>query len=295
MDKPGTLSARYRVEDGSHFRLKDFDPADTNGMTSQEEAAETLQAGIAELARLQERLWAQDRYSLLVIFQALDAAGKDSAIKHVMSGVNPQGCEVHSFRAPSDEELRHDYLWRAVRALPERGRIGIFNRSYYEEMLVVRVHPELLEKERIPPELLKGDVWQQRFLDARILEQYLARHGTVILKFYLNLSRREQRKRFLARIDQPNKNWKFSMADIAERQHWDEYMAAYQEVIQHTSSKEAPWYVIPADHKWFTRLVVADAIIHALEKLGPGYPRVTDAMRKELDEAKAALLAEGDA
>lgn len=292
MNNPGKLSAPFRIEDGRRFRLKDFDPVATDGRSSKEQAAGELQAGVAEISRLQDLLWAQDRWALLLIFQAMDAAGKDSAIKHVMSGVNPQGCEVTSFRQPSEEELDHDYLWRTTRRLPERGRIGIFNRSYYEEVLVVRVHQELLQKEKLPPRFVTKELWQQRFEDMRALEQFLCRNGTVVLKFFLHVSNEEQRKRFLKRLDQPEKNWKFSTADAQERHHWNEYMHAYEEMIQHTAMPHAPWYVVPADHKWFTHLVVADAIVKALSDLQLGYPKITGEMRKELKEARKMLLAE---
>jgi PPK2 family polyphosphate:nucleotide phosphotransferase len=292
MKLPATLCDRFRVEDGSKFRLADFGPGDTNGVSSKEQAADLLTESIAELADLQYRFWADGRRSMLLIFQALDAAGKDSVIKHVMSGVNPQGCEVHAFRAPSDEELRHDYLWRAVQRLPEKGRIGIFNRSYYEEVLVVRVHPELLEKQKLPPEVDHKNIWQQRFQDMRIFETYLARHGIIVLKFFLHVSKEEQRKRFMERIEKPDKNWKFSMGDVEERQHWDEYMAAYEEMIQHTSAPNAPWFCVPADHKWFTRLIVATAIIDSLRRLKPEFPKMTPEQRKDLKAARQALMVE---
>jgi PPK2 family polyphosphate:nucleotide phosphotransferase len=283
------LSKPYCVEDGDKFRLKDFDPAETNGLKSKEHAEELLQKGIAEMAELQDKLYAQDRWAVLLMFQAMDAAGKDGAIKHVMSGLNPQGCQVYSFKTPSVEELDHDYLWRSTRCLPERGRIGIFNRSYYEEVLVVRVHKDILARERIPDSLVTKDIWSQRFDDIRGFERYLARNGVVVRKFFLNISKREQKKRFLERLENPEKNWKFSAADVKERECWDEYMKAYEDVIQHTATKHAPWYVVPADNKWFTRTVVAGVVVNTLESLDLGYPKVTPEQRKELDAARKAL------
>ena len=279
----------YRVDDGKKFRLKDFDPADTGHLHSKEHANKLLERGIAEMADLQDKLYAQDRWAVLLIFQAMDAAGKDGAIKHVMSGVNPQGCQVYSFKVPSEEELNHDYLWRTMRRLPERGHIGIFNRSYYEEVLVVRVHPEAFKHERIPESLVAKDIWKQRFEDMSAFEDYLAHNGVVIRKFFLNLSKKEQKKRFLARLDQPEKNWKFSAADIRERACWDDYMTAYEEMITHTASKHAPWYVVPADNKWFTRLVVAAAIVDTLESLNLAYPKLEADKRKDLDAARKQL------
>ncbi len=288
------LAKRFRIAAGKGFRLKDHDPADTHDFDSEDKprAQEALAAGIEALAEMQEKLYAQDRWALLIIFQALDAAGKDSAIKHVMSGVNPQGCEVHSFKAPSGEELDHDFLWRYVRRVPERGRIGIFNRSYYEETLVVRVHPELLETEKLPPEVVGKDVWKERHRDIRRLERYLTRNGIAVLKFFLNVSREEQKQRFIKRLEDPEKNWKFSANDIRERRYWRDYMKAYEDVIRRTATKYAPWYVVPADHKWFTRIVVAAAIVHALAALDPKYPKVTGQKLKEFDAAKRKLLAE---
>ena len=282
----------FRVTDRQSFRLKDFDPADTLDLNSEDKprAKEGLAAGIEVLAKLQEKLYAQNRWAVLVIFQAMDTAGKDSVIKHVMSGVNPQGCQVHSFKAPSSEELDHDYLWRCARRLPERGIIGLFNRSYYEETLVVRVHPELLEKQKLPPELLTKNIWKKRFQDIRKFERYLTRNGIVIRKFYLHLSKKEQKKRFLERIDKPEKNWKFSMNDVHEREHWDEYMEAYEDMIRHTSTKQAPWYIVPADNKWFTRLIVAAALVDLLASLDLQYPKLSKEELKQLDEAKEALL-----
>ena len=284
----------YRITDGDGFRLKDFDPADTGGFSAQDktQAQEALQGGIDALVRLQDMLYAQDRWALLAIFQAMDAAGKDGAIKHVMSGVNPAGCRVASFKVPSAEELDHDYLWRCQRELPERGRIGIFNRSYYEEVLVVRVHPELLAKEKIAPELLKADVWERRYEDIRGFERHLARNGTTVVKFFLHVSPGEQRRRFLQRIDDPAKQWKFSTADIAERAKWKQYIQAYEDMIRATASEHAPWYVVPADHKGFTRIVVAAAMVDALESLDLGYPKLTEAQQAALAQVKRALEAE---
>ena len=284
----------YRVSDGKGFRLKDIDPGDTGDLQSEDKprAKEALQIGIEALTELQDMLYAQDRYAVLLVFQAMDAAGKDGAIKHVMSGVNPQGVEVNSFKGPSATELDHDYLWRTHLRIPERGRIGIFNRSYYEEVLVVRVHPEFLGGQRLPAGRDGKGIWKRRFEDIAAFERYLARQGFGILKFFLHVSKDEQKKRFLDRIDQPEKNWKFAMADVEEREHWDDYMAAYEDMIRHTAAEHAPWFVVPADNKWFTRLVVADAIRRALEKLDLAYPTVGGAKRKELAAARQALLAE---
>jgi PPK2 family polyphosphate:nucleotide phosphotransferase len=287
------FSKPYRVDDGRKFRLKDFDPADTAGVKSKRLAEKELPRGVERLSDLQDKLYAQDRWAILLIFQAMDAAGKDGAIKHVMSGVNPQGCQVYSFKQPSVEELDHDFMWRANKCIPERGRIGIFNRSYYEEVLVVRVHKELLERERMPPSLVTKDIWNERFEDINAYERYLSRNGVVIRKFFLNLSKEEQRRRFLSRLDEPAKNWKFSAADATERERWSEYMEAYEEMIRHTATADAPWYVVPADKKWYSRLVVAAAIIHALEDLNLHYPTVDAAKRKELEAARAALEHEG--
>ena len=273
--------------------MKDFDPADTGRMKSRKRADLELPAGVKLLSDLQDKLYAQDRWALLLIFQAMDAAGKDSAIKHVMSGVNPQGCEVFSFKQPSVEELNHDFLWRSFKCLPERGRIGIFNRSYYEEVLVVRVHKELLERQRISPSLVTKNIWNERFADINSFEHYLTRNGVIIRKFFLNLSREEQKKRFMSRLDDPNKNWKYSTTDVTERERWDEYMAAYEDMIQHTATPHSPWYVVPADKKWYTRLVVAAAIADALEELKLAYPTVDAAKRRELKAARAALKREG--
>jgi PPK2 family polyphosphate:nucleotide phosphotransferase len=282
----------YRVDDGKKFRLKDFDPADTGGLHSREHADELLQKGIASMADQQDKLYAQGRWALLLIFQAMDAAGKDGVIKHVMSGLNPQGCQVYSFKAPSPEELNHDYLWRSMQRDPERGRIGIFNRSYYEEVLVVRVHKEALEKERIPESHITKHIWEQRFEDIKAFEHYLSHNGIVIRKFFLNLSKKEQKKRFLSRLEEPGKNWKFSAADIQERAYWDDYMKAYEELIENTATKHAPWYVVPADNKWYTHLVVAAAITETLEDLKLDYPKLGPEQRKQLLEAKKILQRE---
>ncbi|MCX7846552.1 MAG: polyphosphate kinase 2 family protein [bacterium] len=292
--KARCLAQRYAVTDGKKFRLAEVDPGDTGEFTSKDKPAfkEMLAHGVMHLAALQERLYASDRWAVLLIFQAMDAAGKDSAIKHVMSGLNPQGCQVASFKAPSAEELDHDYLWRCQRHLPERGRIGIFNRSYYEETLVVRVHPELLEKEKLPARLVTKHIWRERFKDIRNFEKYLAHNGVVVRKFFLHISYEEQKRRFLERLERPEKNWKFSAADVAERRYWKAYMAAYEDMIRHTATKGAPWYVIPADNKWFTRLVVAAAVIDTLESLDLEYPKLSAEQLKELAAAKRQLLGE---
>jgi PPK2 family polyphosphate:nucleotide phosphotransferase len=285
------FSRPYRVDDGKGFRLKDFDPGDTAGLEdSKVEAQSVLQHGITLMAALQDRLYAQDRWAVLLIFQAMDAAGKDGTIKHVMSGVNPQGVQVFSFKQPSAEELDHDFLWRSTCRLPERGRIGIFNRSYYEEVLIARVHPEVLRAQRLPPSLVGKHVWDDRHEDINAFERYLSRNGTVIRKFFLHVSRKEQKRRFLERLEQPDKNWKFSLSDVREREHFDEYMAAYQETIRATATPFAPWYVVPADNKWFTRLVVAAAVVDALDELDLHYPAVDAAKREELRRARRALL-----
>jgi PPK2 family polyphosphate:nucleotide phosphotransferase len=283
----------YRVEHAKDFRLKDVDPADTRGLDLKQEAKELLEKGVACLSDLQQKLYAQDRWALLLIFQGMDAAGKDSVIQHVMSGVNPQGCEVYSFKQPSQEDLSHDFLWRASKLLPQRGRIGIFNRSYYEEVLVVRVHPEALRAERIPHSSANKKIWKERFEDINSFETYLERNGVLVRKFFLHLSKEQQRNRFLSRLDEPDKNWKFSEADVREREHWDDYMQAYEEMIRHTATAHAPWFVVPADNKWFTRLVVASIIIHTLEGLHLSFPRVNEAKQKELDRARELLLNEG--
>lgn len=290
--KTKKLADRYRVDDGKQFKLKDCDPADTAHWKSKEHAEQAVQEAIARTAELQDMLYAQDRWAVLLIFQAMDAAGKDGAIKHVMSGVNPQGCQVYSFKAPSERELQHDFLWRTTRDLPERGHIGIFNRSYYEEVLVVRVHGEILQGERTPPELVTKDIWNERFEDIHGFERHMWRNGTVIRKFFLHISKKEQKDRFLARLEEPEKNWKFSAADIHERKYWDDYQNAYEEMIRHTACEHAPWYVVPADHKWFTRLVVSSVIVDTLESLKLSYPKVDPGKRKELQAAKKLLLKE---
>jgi len=280
---------RLIVPPGNTIRLKEYDPAWTGKFRSKEDAAEKLQSDIASLAALQDVLYAQANFALLLIFQAMDAAGKDGAIKHVMSGVNPQGCQVVSFKTPSAEDLAHDYLWRSMKQVPERGRIGIFNRSYYEEVLVVRVHPEILHGQRIPPALVGKEVWKDRFRDINAYEQYLASNGTVMLKFFLHVSKGEQKKRFLERIDTPEKNWKFSAADVRERGCWKDYMRAYEDVFSHTSTPWAPWYVIPADRKWFTRVAVADIIVRKLQSLNLRYPELDEDHRKGLKDARKLL------
>lgn len=285
------FSKPFRITDGKDFRLKHIDPEDTLGLKSEDKpkAQEALKNGIELLAELQDKLYAQDKWSVLLIFQAMDAAGKDGAIKHVMSGINPQGCQVYSFKAPTSEDLDHDYLWRCIKCLPERGRIGIFNRSYYEETLVVRVHEEILAKQKLPEKLVTKHIWDERFQDIRNFEKYLTRNGTIVRKFFLHVSRGEQKKRFLERIDNPEKNWKFSSADAKERGHWDEYMKAYEDMIRNTSTKDSPWFVVPADNKWFTRLVVAAAVIEALASLELEYPEVGEKKLIELAEAKNLL------
>lgn len=287
----GKVLDRYRITSGKGFRLKDQDPGDTAGLDLEKDhAADLLQQGTEQLAELQDMLYAQDRWSVLCIFQAMDAAGKDGAIKHVFSGVNPQGCQVHSFKQPTSVDLDHDFLWRHSVALPERGRIGIHNRSWYEEVLVVRVHPAFLTGEKLPPRLLGKHIWKERLEDIAAYERYLARQGTVILKFFLNVSKAEQKRRFLSRIEEPEKNWKFSAADVAERGHWDAYMGAYEDAIRGTAAKHAPWFVVPADNKWFTRLVVEAAIVEALEGLELHYPIVTKEQKAALEVARKALV-----
>lgn len=286
------IAQKFRIDNGKHFRLKDYDPADTGNWKSKDHAAEALEQGIARTAELQDKLYAQDRWALLLIFQAMDAAGKDGAIKHVMTGVNPQGCEVHAFKAPSVQELQHDFLWRTTCKLPERGHIGIFNRSYYEEVLVVRVHADLLKNEGIPDKLVNKHIWEDRFEDICSFERHMARSGTIIRKFFLHVSKKEQKKRFLERLDEPEKNWKFSASDVHERVYWSDYQDAYEEMIQNTSTKHAPWYVVPADNKWFTRLVISTVIVDTLQSLNLSYPKVDDAKRRELEEAKKKLLKE---
>jgi PPK2 family polyphosphate:nucleotide phosphotransferase len=284
----------YRVDDPDKFRIDEWDPGDTSNLDiDKKEAKDLLAEGVERLSHLQEKLYAQDRWAVLLIFQAMDAAGKDSVIEHVMKGVNPQGCEVHSFKQPSEEELDHDFMWRTNCRLPQRGRIGIFNRSYYEEVLIVRVHPEVLEKEKIPSKLVTKDIWKERFKDIRAFERYLTRNGTLILKFFLHVSKEEQKRRFLERIDNPSKNWKFSMGDVVERKLWDKYMAAYEDMIRNTSRPEAPWHVVPADNKWFTRLVVAAELVDALDRLDLKFPSVRGAARRELAKARKILRKSG--
>ena len=286
------LAKPYRITNGKKFRLKHVDPADTGDLKSADKprAKEALQNGVEAMAELQDVLYAQDRWSLLLIFQAMDAAGKDGTIKHVMSGVNPQGCQVSSFKGPTSEDLDHDYLWRCVKQLPERGRIGIFNRSYYEETLVVRVHPEFLAGQKLPKECVTKDIWKERFQDIRAFERYLHRNGTAVVKFFLHVSKEEQQKRFLERLDDPDKNWKFSVNDARERSFWDDYMEAYEETIRETASENSPWYVVPADNKWFTRVIVAAAVIDALAAMKLQYPKVSEAKRQELAATRKELL-----
>ena len=284
-----TLVRPFCIADGKSFRLGDHKPGETLGMKSKRDAEEQLRQGIEQLAKLQERLFAQDRFSVLVIIQAMDAAGKDSVIEHVMSGINPQGCEVFAFKTPSTGELDHDFLWRTTRCMPERGRIGIFNRSYYEEVLVVRVHPEYLSAQRLPEPVDLKTLWRERFESINAFERHMANNGTVILKFFLNVSKREQKARFLDRLDQPEKNWKFSPGDVKERERWDDYMNAYEDMIRHTSTEHAPWHVIPADHKWFTRLAVSAAIQQRMSALKLEFPRVDSARALELKAARDAL------
>ena len=286
------LAKPYRITNGKKFRLKHVDPADTGDLKSADKprAKEALQNGVEAMAELQDVLYAQDRWSLLLIFQAMDAAGKDGTIKHVMSGVNPQGCQVSSFKGPTSEDLDHDYLWRCVKQLPERGRIGIFNRSYYEETLVVRVHPEFLAGQKLPAECVTKSIWEERFQDIRAFERYLLRNGTVVVKFFLHVSKEEQKKRFLERLDNPEKNWKFSLNDAKERGFWDDYMDAYEQTIRETATENSPWYVVPADNKWFTRVIVAAGVIDALASLKLQYPKVSAAKRQELGAARKALL-----
>lgn len=291
--KAHKLAKPFRVVRGDKFRLKDVDPGDTLHLKTEDKprAKEALAQGVETLAGMQDMLYAQDRWGLLLIFQAMDAAGKDGAIKHVMSGVNPQGCEVYSFKAPSNEDLDHDYLWRCMKCLPERGRIGIFNRSYYEETLVVRVHPEFLKRQKLPARLVTKRIWEDRFRDIRSFERYLTRNGIVVVKFFLHVSKKEQKRRFLERLETPDKHWKFSSADLEERGFWSDYQAAYEDMIRGTATPYAPWYVVPADNKWFTRVVVAAAVIDTLVSLKLAYPRVGPDKLKELAAAKRALLA----
>src|SRR3984893_13197309 len=287
--KTEKLAKTFRVDSGKHFRLKDYDPADTGHGRSEDNPKDVLLEGIAPTAELQDQPYAQANRSILLIFQAMDAAGKDGAISHVMSGINPQGCQVYSFKAPTSTDLQHDFLWRTTCSLPERGHIGIFNRSYYEEVLIVRVHPEILKSQKTPPSLVGKKIWKERFEDICCFERHMARSGTVIRKFFLNLSKKEQKKRFLARLDHPEKNWKFSAADIHERKWWDDYQDAYEDMIRNTSTEEAPWYVVPADNKWFTRLVVSCVLVDTLESLNLSYPKVDPAKQKELEAAKKLL------
>ena len=288
------FAAPFRIDDGKKFRLKDVDPGDTGRLDAddKERGKEALAQGVQALAQLQDMLYAQDKWAVLLVFQAMDAAGKDGAIKHVMSGVNPQGCQVYSFKSPTSEDLDHDFMWRCARALPERGRIGIFNRSYYEETLVVRVHPEFLGGQKIPPRLIGKDVWEDRFQDIRSWERYLSRNGVLILKFFLHVSKKEQKRRFMRRLEEPERNWKFSANDAKERAFWNEYMDAYEDTIRNTATRNAPWYVVPADNKWFTRLVVAAAIIDGLASLDLHYPEVDKRKRAELEVARKALAGE---
>jgi PPK2 family polyphosphate:nucleotide phosphotransferase len=288
------LAEPFCVTKGEKFRLKDWDPADTTGVKNKQHAQNILDAREGLLNHLQEKLYAQDRWAVLVVLQGLDAAGKDGVIKHVMSGVNPQGCEVHAFKSPSNEELDHEYLWRSHKCIPARGKIGIFNRSHYEEVLVVRVHPALLRAEKLPDEMITKHIWDQRYEDINAFERYLTRNGVVIRKFFLHISMEEQKRRFLERLEDPKKNWKFSMADVTERAFWKDYQEAYEEMIQNTATKHAPWFVVPADNKWFTRLIVASAIIEALDELHLSFPDVDKAKKKELEAVRRSLIAQKD-
>jgi PPK2 family polyphosphate:nucleotide phosphotransferase len=288
------LAAQFTVSKGARFRLSAVDPEDTGGIDSKDHAAALLAEGVERLRKEQEKLYAQGTWAMLLIFQAMDAAGKDSTIKHVMSGVNPQGCQVFSFKAPSTEELAHDFLWRTTRCLPERGRIGIFNRSYYEEVLVVRVHPSLLDAQRLPPAVVTKRIWKERFDDINAFERHLVRNGVVVCKFFLHVSKERQKERFLERLDEPEKNWKFSVGDVGERRHWHDYMAAYEEMIRHTATPDAPWHVVPADHKWFTRLVVATTVADAMADLNLKFPTIDREKRTELEAVRAALMREGE-
>lgn len=292
--RAGDFCKPYRITNGEKFRLKDIDPSDIGDLEAEDKprSKEVLESGVDAMTELQDMLYAQDKWAVLLIFQAMDAAGKDGAIKHVMSGVNPQGCQVFAFKSPSAEDLDHDYLWRCMKSLPERGRIGIFNRSYYEEVLVVRVHPEFLYRQKVPTELISKDIWKERYKDIRNVERYLSRNGVVIRKFFLHVSHKEQKRRFLDRIDRPEKNWKCSSADAQERKFWKQYMDAYEKMIQNTATDYAPWYVVPADNKWFTRIVVGAAVIDTLASLNLSYPKVDEAKLKELAMVKKALLSE---
>lgn len=291
LERARKFSEKYCVGDGKDFKLKDWNTIDSSGQ-KKSAVRKALKMGVKALVAMQETLYAQDKWSVLLIFQAMDAAGKDGAIKHVMSGINPQGCQVSSFKAPSSEDLDHDFLWRCQKHLPERGRIGIFNRSYYEEVLVVRVHEQILKGQKIPEKLITKDIWENRFEDIRNFEKYLNRNGTVVIKFFLNVSKDEQKKRFIERIDNPDKNWKFSASDAKERSYWDDYMHAYEELIKNTSTKKSPWYVIPADDKSYARIAIASAIIHALDEMDLEYPKVSDEKIAELNAVKQALLDE---
>jgi len=292
IEKARRFSKPFRITDGSNFKLRKFDPCETLGLSSEDKprAKEALESGVQALAELQDILYAQDNWAVLLIFQAMDAAGKDGAIKHVMSGVNPQGCQVFSFKAPSSEDLDHDFLWRCMKCLPNRGNIGIFNRSYYEETLVVRVHPEFLAKQKVPPTLVTKKIWDERFQDIRCFERYLHRNGIVVVKFFLHVSKDEQKNRFLARADRLEKNWKFSASDMAERRFWDDYQKAYEDMIRNTATKECPWYVVPADNKWFSRVVVASAVIDTMAQLKLAYPHVDKEKLAEIAEARKTLL-----
>ena len=292
IERARKFSKPFRVTNGAKFRLKDVDPGDTLGLEAEAKprAKEALTMGVDALAELQGMLYAQDNWGVLLIFQAMDAAGKDGTIKHVMSGVNPQGCQVVSFKSPSSEDLDHDFLWRCMKCLPNRGHIGIFNRSYYEEVLVVRVHPEFLEKQKIPPSLVTKRIWEERFQDIRAFERYLARNGILVVKFFLHVSKKEQKRRFLERAEMPEKNWKFSASDMAERAHWDEYQNAYEDMIRSTATEDNPWYVVPADNKWFTRVVVAAAVVDTLASLDLAYPEVDKSRLEEIAKAKEQLM-----
>lgn len=292
LPKPFNFVNTYRIDRGKEFRLKDVDPADTQGLDLKGEAQTFLDEGIKRLSDLQRKLYAQDRWALLLVFQAMDAGGKDSIIRHVLSGVNPQGCQVYSFKQPSQEDLSHDFLWRASKLLPQRGQIGIFNRSYYEEVLIVRVHPEMLEKEHLPPSVRRKKIWKERFEAIKSFESYLDDNGIVVRKFFLQVSKEEQKKRFLSRLEEPDKNWKFSEDDIKERRRWDDYMSAYEDMIRHTATPHAPWFVVPADQKWFTRIVVASVIIDTLAGLHLMYPRMDKAKKNELNRVRELLLKE---
>jgi len=283
------LASPFRITNGQKFRLKHVDPGYTLRITSEARAKQTLAFGVETLTELQDKLYAQDKWAVLLIFQAMDAAGKDGTIKHVLSGVNPQGCQVFSFKSPSAEDLDHDFLWRCMKCLPNRGHIGIFNRSYYEETLVVRVHPEILAKQKVPPSLITKRIWEERFQDIRGFERYLARNGILVVKFFLHLSANEQKRRFLERAEEPEKNWKFSGSDMAERSHWDEYQDAYEDMIRNTTTKDSPWYVVPADNKWFTRVVVGAAIVDTLASLDLAYPKVDKKRREEIASARTLL------